>query len=304
MTADKLDEIFGDPWDDANPVGYAALLEADERGELPAAAGRLLADYDLGAEFVPAEHGGRFVDMDELTAILRTVWRRDPRLGIAYGHSGSRDGGTGRHLSGLRGLEISESEPALHTVFLPSLLVGPLDTALRTGLANSFDRRLYGATVADIPFVRATIARAYADLLAIDVLAPKAPGAERLAYRMVVEALSSIREVLGARALLRSGPTAIFQKMARDVAAVISVRPRQDPRARPQIRELLRPELTARLAEPELLAVRDRLARRLGDAPVLTSAERDDVDRQLFDTAAARYHDRRLFATTARRIPG
>ena len=302
MSADKLDEMFGDPWDDGNPVGYAALLEADERAELPTDAARLLEDYDLGAEFVPAERGGRFVGVDELTAILRTIWRRDPRLGIAYGHAGSRDTGTGRRLSGLRGLEIGDAEPALDAVFLPSLLVGPLDTALRTGLANSFDRRLYGATVADIPFVRATIARAYADLLAIDALAPEAPGAERLAYRMLLEAFSCIREVLGARALLRSGPTAIFQKLARDVAAVISLRPRKH--VDPEIRELLRPEHAAKLAEPELLAVRDRLTRRLGEAPVLTPAEREDVDQQLFDTAAARYHDRRLFDSTARRIPG
>lgn len=296
MTADKLDEMFGDPWDEANPVGYAAILEADERGELPVAASRLLEDYGLGAEFIPAELGGRFVGVDELTAILRTIWRRDPRLGIAYGHAGSRDTGTGRRLSGLRGLEVGDAEPALSTVFLPSLLVGPLDTALRTGLANSFDRRLYGATVADIPFVRASIARAYADLLAIETLPP---GTEHLAARIVLEAFSSIREVLGARALLRSGPTAIFQKTARDVAAVISLQPRQNPVTRAQIRELL-----PKLAEPELLAVRDRLARRLGEAPVLTPAEREDVDRQLFDIAAARYHDRRLFDSTARRIPG
>ena len=311
MTADKLDEMLGDPWDEANPLGYPALIAADERGELPPAAGELLDGYDLAAEFVPADQGGRFTSTPELIAVLRTVWRRDARLGTAYGHPhapGSQLGHTGNRLrlSGLRGLEISGAEPAFRAAFLPSLLVGPFDTALRTALANSFGRKLYGASVADLPFVRSATARAFADLLALDALAPEAPGATQLAYRVLLEALSGIREILGARALLRTGPTAIFQKTARDVAAVISVQARPDPEhtTRPKSTDLLRPTAADSLTEPELLAVRDRLTRRLGEAPLLTAADRADVERHLFDIAAARYHDRRLFDPTARRIPG
>lgn len=324
MTADKLDEMLADPWDERNPAGYPALIAADERGELPEPAGRLLEDYGLAAEFVPADLGGRYTGPQELTAVLRTVWRRDPRLGIAYGHAETGDeaasparGRRRLRLSGLRGLEFDVAEPAFSASFSPSLLVGPFDTAFRTALANSFDRRLYGAGVAEIPFVRSAIARTYADLLAVDALSPDtpaagpepdpAPGAEQLAYRIVQEAFGALREILGARALLRTGPTAIFQKTARDVAAVISLRPRRNaepPVTPPTIRGLLRAGTAERLAEAELLAVRDRLARRLGQPPPLTHAERAQVERQLFETAAARYHDRRLFDPTARRIPG
>ena len=320
VTADKLDEMLADPWDEANPLGYSALIAADERGELPADAGRLLDDYGLAAEFVPADRGGRFTSAQELIAVLRTVWRRDARLGIAYGHPQAQGSPLGHardtrdtsdtrdrlRLSGLRGLEISGAEPAFRAAFLPSLLVGPFDTALRTGLANSFGRRLYGATAADLPFVRSATARAFADLLVLDALAPEAPGAAQLAYRVLHEAFSGIREILGARALLRTGPTAIFQKTARDIAAVISVQPRPGPdrAVRATVTGLLRPAAADALAEPELLAVRDRLGRRLGEAPRLTPADRAAVERHLFDTAAARYHDRRLFDPTARRIPG
>lgn len=29
MSAEELDTLLGDPWDTANPVGYAAVLGAD-----------------------------------------------------------------------------------------------------------------------------------------------------------------------------------------------------------------------------------------------------------------------------------
>ncbi|WP_395105041.1 acyl-CoA dehydrogenase family protein [Actinomadura sp. SCN-SB] len=84
---DHLDELFGDPWDDANPVGFAALLQADERAEPSPDAEKVLDTYCLNAEFVPADHGGRFHDMETFADIMRTVWRRDPCLGLGYGFS-------------------------------------------------------------------------------------------------------------------------------------------------------------------------------------------------------------------------
>jgi hypothetical protein len=53
-----------------------------------------------------------------------------------------------------------------------------------------------------------------------------------------------------------------------------------------------------------LLGVLDRLDGRLSGAPVLTESERESVEQRLFGAAVERYHDRRLFDLTARRIPG
>lgn len=82
-----LDDRFGDPWDDANPLGHAAVLAADERAELLAAGEAMLDDFGLGAEFVPTALGGRLDRLDHLIEIMRTVFRRDPSLGLGYGAS-------------------------------------------------------------------------------------------------------------------------------------------------------------------------------------------------------------------------
>ncbi|MEV4140939.1 acyl-CoA dehydrogenase family protein [Dactylosporangium sp. NPDC049742] len=116
---------------------------------------------------------------------------------------------------------------------LASCTVGPLDTALRCALGFAAGRRLYGATAADIPYVRAVIARAYADLLAADALAAVtlravhlspaaavyAPAARYLTSRLALDACEDLRSVLGAQGYLREGTYAIFQKMTRDLAA-------------------------------------------------------------------------------------
>lgn len=81
----ELDERFGDPWDAGNPVGHAAVLAADERAELLPAGEALLDDFGLGAEFVPTALGGRLSRLDHLIEVMRTVFRRDPCLGLGYG---------------------------------------------------------------------------------------------------------------------------------------------------------------------------------------------------------------------------
>ncbi|WP_308114215.1 acyl-CoA dehydrogenase [Streptomyces brasiliscabiei] len=80
-----LERRFGDPWDPGNPTGHAAVLAADEAGEMLTAGERLLDGYGLNAEFVPPELGGRLTRLDHLVEVLRAVFRRDPCLGLGYG---------------------------------------------------------------------------------------------------------------------------------------------------------------------------------------------------------------------------
>jgi alkylation response protein AidB-like acyl-CoA dehydrogenase len=83
----ELEGRFGDPFDDANPLGFAAILRADERGEMFTDGERALRDHRLNADFVPVEFGGRLARLDDLVAVLRSVYRRDPSLGLGYGMS-------------------------------------------------------------------------------------------------------------------------------------------------------------------------------------------------------------------------
>ncbi|MEU3838584.1 acyl-CoA dehydrogenase family protein [Streptomyces sp. NPDC028635] len=82
-----LDKHFGSPGDLSNPLGEAALLRADEEARVPDALPQLLAGYRFGAEFVPTELGGRFVQIDTLCRVVRTVFRHDGALGLATGAS-------------------------------------------------------------------------------------------------------------------------------------------------------------------------------------------------------------------------
>ncbi|MGW7367620.1 acyl-CoA dehydrogenase family protein [Streptomyces sp. NPDC054841] len=82
---ERLEELLGDPLDPANPLGNAAVLAADERGELLPEGERALRAYGLGAEFVPTALGGRFDRADHLARLMRTVFRRDCALGVGHG---------------------------------------------------------------------------------------------------------------------------------------------------------------------------------------------------------------------------
>jgi alkylation response protein AidB-like acyl-CoA dehydrogenase len=360
MTARELDALLGDPADAGNPVGHAAVLAADERQEMLDAGERLLDRYGLNAEFVPARYGGRLVRADRLAEVLRTVWRRDPCLGLGYGLSsfiagvnvwssgdeeqrarvaalllgnqriaaafheldhgndfthadftaraagddwllsgrkevvtnlrrssavvlfartddapGSRShsqflvvkdelpAGSTRNLprhgsSGMNGVQLGAMaftdcrvpgramlgrpghgvEIALRSyqvtrALLPSIIVGPLDAALRTTVDFTQRRRLYGGVAGDIPYVRSSVARVFADLLCVDALSsvglralhlvPESmsvysPAGKYLASRIVLDAFEDLGSVLGAAGYLREGPAAVFQKLARDIA--------------------------------------------------------------------------------------
>ncbi|MCC8479043.1 acyl-CoA dehydrogenase [Streptomyces globisporus] len=83
--ATELEQRFGDPYEPGNPLGFTAVLEADERAEMFADGESALDDYGLNAEFVPPSHGGRLDRMDDLIEVMRSVYRRDPALGLGYG---------------------------------------------------------------------------------------------------------------------------------------------------------------------------------------------------------------------------
>ncbi|SDD96594.1 acyl-CoA dehydrogenase [Actinokineospora iranica] len=84
-SANDLEERFGDPYDEANPFGHAAIVAADERAELPDGAEAVLDEVGLNAEFVPERLGGRLTEVDALVRRLRPVFRRDAALGLGYG---------------------------------------------------------------------------------------------------------------------------------------------------------------------------------------------------------------------------
>ncbi|MFE1834085.1 acyl-CoA dehydrogenase [Streptomyces sviceus] len=85
--ADELEHLLGALSDPANPTGATAVLAADESAETLAAGESLLHTYGLNAEFVPPESGGRLERADHLSEVMRSLYRRDPALGLGYGAS-------------------------------------------------------------------------------------------------------------------------------------------------------------------------------------------------------------------------
>ncbi|MEU6644633.1 acyl-CoA dehydrogenase [Saccharomonospora sp. NPDC046836] len=85
MTAPTLETLLGDPYDETNPTGHAAVLAADDAGE-PLAAGEAVLDgWSVNAEYVPVALGGRLADVPTLIRRLRPVFRRDAGLGLGHG---------------------------------------------------------------------------------------------------------------------------------------------------------------------------------------------------------------------------
>ncbi|WP_371495223.1 acyl-CoA/acyl-ACP dehydrogenase [Kitasatospora sp. NBC_00374] len=81
----RLDALLGDPLAPGNPLGLDAVVDSDERAELPAAGVRALDAYGFNAELVPAALGGTLTRADELADAFRTVARRDLALAAGYG---------------------------------------------------------------------------------------------------------------------------------------------------------------------------------------------------------------------------
>jgi alkylation response protein AidB-like acyl-CoA dehydrogenase len=81
--AAEYERRIGDPW--TGSLGYPATVEADERAEPLRDGLDLLDELRLAAEFVPADHGGRYVSLAGVVAALRAVARHEPGLAFGYG---------------------------------------------------------------------------------------------------------------------------------------------------------------------------------------------------------------------------
>ncbi|MFK4106438.1 acyl-CoA dehydrogenase [Streptomyces sp. NPDC019531] len=79
-----LEQRLGDPFDPDNPLGYGAVLDADEQGDTFKAGEDALTEFGMNAELVPRTWGGRFSRLDDLIAVGRVASRRDPGLGAGY----------------------------------------------------------------------------------------------------------------------------------------------------------------------------------------------------------------------------
>src|SRR4051794_38856019 len=83
----RLEHQLSDPFEPGNPLGFDAILAADDAEAMFGPGEQALAEFGLNEEFVPAELGGRLDRLDDLVEIMRSVYRRDPCLGLGYGAS-------------------------------------------------------------------------------------------------------------------------------------------------------------------------------------------------------------------------
>ncbi|QFR02143.1 acyl-CoA dehydrogenase [Streptomyces phaeolivaceus] len=133
------------------------------------------------------------------------------------------------------GLETALKALQITRTVLPAMATGILDTGLRIALDHLTRRRLYGGTATDIPHVRSVLAGVFADLLRAEALGAVGaralhltPGAASVyasavkfeVSRLLLDAMDRLAELLGAHFYLREGPTALFQKLLRDLAPV------------------------------------------------------------------------------------
>ncbi|MGW3645400.1 acyl-CoA dehydrogenase [Streptomyces sp. NPDC000878] len=133
------------------------------------------------------------------------------------------------------GLETALKALQITRTVLPTMATGILDTGLRIAVDHLTKRRLYGGPATDMPHVRSVLAGVFADLLraeAIGAVGARAlhlvPGAASVyasavkfeVSRLLLEAMDRLAELLGAHFYLREGPTALFQKLLRDLAPV------------------------------------------------------------------------------------
>lgn len=115
---------------------------------------------------------------------------------------------------------------------LSSAMLGCLDTQLRLVTGFVRQRRLYGASIGELPLVRSALSGAFTDMLIADCLATTACRALHLLPRqtatyaaatkflvpeLVQDASEALSVVLGARSFLRDGLYGTFQKHARDI---------------------------------------------------------------------------------------
>lgn len=132
-----------------------------------------------------------------------------------------------------KGMETALRSFQLTRTALPAMIVGSLDTGLRTTMRFAGSRRLYGGTVGDIAYTRHILAEAFLDLLICDCLATVAARSVHLlpaqtsVYASATkyflggrlqQAMYRLSQVLGAQFYMRTGEFGIFQKQLRDMA--------------------------------------------------------------------------------------
>lgn len=83
--AEQLEWDLGDPDEPGTLFGHAHSLALDDREEFPAALCALLDELGLHEFYVPAAHGGRLTDYEQVVQLMRTVARRDLTVAIAHG---------------------------------------------------------------------------------------------------------------------------------------------------------------------------------------------------------------------------
>ncbi|WP_395956136.1 acyl-CoA dehydrogenase family protein [Actinomadura sp. 3N508] len=84
--AADLDRRLGDPMDEASgPFSYKAIVEAEERDELPPGAVDTVRDWGFPGYLVPSGLGGRLTTLEELFFVTRGISRRSVTVAVMYG---------------------------------------------------------------------------------------------------------------------------------------------------------------------------------------------------------------------------
>ncbi|MFI0482359.1 acyl-CoA dehydrogenase family protein [Actinomadura sp. 9N215] len=84
--AADLDGYLGDPMDDAaGPFSYKAIVEAEERDELPPGAVDAVRAWGFPRFLVPSGLGGRLTTLEELFFVTRGISRRSVTVAVMYG---------------------------------------------------------------------------------------------------------------------------------------------------------------------------------------------------------------------------
>ncbi|MFC1431520.1 acyl-CoA dehydrogenase family protein [Streptacidiphilus sp. N1-3] len=84
-TVADLERFLGDPLTSDGPFGYAAVVEHEERGELPPGAVAAVREWGFHAYMVPRELGGRLGSLEEVFAVTRSVARRNLTVAVMFG---------------------------------------------------------------------------------------------------------------------------------------------------------------------------------------------------------------------------
>ncbi|NGO44962.1 acyl-CoA dehydrogenase [Streptomyces ureilyticus] len=133
------------------------------------------------------------------------------------------------------GLESALKAFQVTRTVLPAMMSGILDTGLRIAVEHLTERQLYGGLATDLPYVRSQLTDVFADLLRAEAFGAVGTRALHLlpgqtsvyssavkfeVARLLLRAMDRLAELLGAHFYLRQGPTALFQKLFRDLAPV------------------------------------------------------------------------------------